>query len=266
MSRTISEISDSLTPMREQLINHPIYRQMSELRHVQLFMEHHVYAVWDFMSLLKALQRKFGCFEVPWTPSANPAAVRLLNEIAVCEESDDDGRGGYSSHFAMYRNAMMAAGASTVSIDQLVDYATRFPGQRPDFNCLDISDSVSLFMSSTFDVIKRNDTIEMAATFLYGRENLLPELFNKIVAEVSREYSGNLDDFVYYLDRHIEVDEGHHGPAAVRLLELICEGNPKRVEKAHDAAVAALQARIRLWDEILAECKCYSNETSKRLV
>jgi len=130
MSHSVSRIGEPLAPLRERLINHPVYEWMSDIRHVQIFMEHHVYAVWDFMSLFKSLQRKFGCFQIPWAPSPYPGAVRLLNEIALCEESDEDSQGGYKSHFELYREAMVSSGDSTVRIDNLLAQINRNPDKQ----------------------------------------------------------------------------------------------------------------------------------------
>ena len=80
----------------------------------------HVFAVWDFMSLLKALQRRLCCVNVPWTLSANPAACRLVNQIVLGEESDEDDKGNASSHFEIYRRAMRQCGADTAPIDSFI--------------------------------------------------------------------------------------------------------------------------------------------------
>lgn len=266
MTTSIGHINDMLEPTRLQLLKHPVYTQMSSLRHVQIFMEHHVYAVWDFMSLLKALQRKFGCFRIPWTPSDNPDGVRLLNEIAVAEESDEGLDGTHRSHFSMYRSAMAEAGASTEAIDRLVEVVDMEAGCFPDLKKIALSDEARQFVGSTFEVIARNDSVEMASTFLYGREDLLPGLFTKIVEQVSEEHAGKLDQFVYYLNRHIEVDEGEHGPAAERLLAMLCDGKIDRIERAQKAASEALRQRMLLWDGIAADYNRSSSDTEKELV
>ncbi len=99
-------LRERLVPLRESLLNHPIYRHINSLPALRLFMEHHIFAVWDFMSLLKELQRRLCCTSVPWLPSGNPLGGRFINEIVLSEESDDDGQGGFTSHFELYHRAM----------------------------------------------------------------------------------------------------------------------------------------------------------------
>src|SRR2546425_11084063 len=91
--------------------------EIDRLDSLRLFMEHHAFAVWDFMSLLKALQRRLCCVEVPWLPAVDPLGSRLVNEIVLAEESDDDGRGGFASHFDLYHRAMTRCGANSAPID-----------------------------------------------------------------------------------------------------------------------------------------------------
>ena len=52
----IDRIENEIETLKVQLINHPLYKMMKSQEDLQVFMEHHVYAVWDFMSLVKKLQ------------------------------------------------------------------------------------------------------------------------------------------------------------------------------------------------------------------
>src|SRR5882757_7152683 len=88
-----------IQPTRQALLDHRIYCQIRGLDGLRLFMEHHVFAVWDFMSLLKALQQRICCVDVPWIPSSTSFTCRLVNEIVLGEESGEDGEGGYARHF-----------------------------------------------------------------------------------------------------------------------------------------------------------------------
>ena len=113
----VQRIQERLTPLKAGLLSHSIYQEIDRLDSLRLFMEHHAFAVWDFMSLLKALQRRLCCIEVPWLPAADPIGSRLVNEIVLAEESDDDGRGEFASHFELYHRAMTRCGANTAGID-----------------------------------------------------------------------------------------------------------------------------------------------------
>jgi len=83
-------------------------------------MEHHVFAVWDFQSLLKAMQQRLTCTSIPWVPTADAEARRIVNEIVLDEESDELPDGGYASHFELYLQSMQQAGADTAPIERLL--------------------------------------------------------------------------------------------------------------------------------------------------
>ena len=107
-----------IAPLRARLAEHPLYASLRTLEELRAFMESHVFAVWDFMSLLKSLQRGLTGIDVPWLPSAHPEARRLVNEIVLGEESDVY-KGRPVSHFELYLEAMRQAGANTEPIDRL---------------------------------------------------------------------------------------------------------------------------------------------------
>ena len=61
MNDRIAEIKKRIEPLRQRIINHPIYGSINDIDSLRIFMQHHVYAVWDFMSLLKSLQINLTC-------------------------------------------------------------------------------------------------------------------------------------------------------------------------------------------------------------
>ena len=85
---------DSLIPLKQKLETHPIFERINSVEELKIFMEHHVFAVWDFMSLLKKLQKDLVPNGSPWIPNPNGNLVRFINEIVMEEESDQAfGRG-----------------------------------------------------------------------------------------------------------------------------------------------------------------------------
>ena len=85
----IDYIQDKINDQREKLLKHKLYSNIETIKDLQVFTENHVYAVWDFMSLLKALQIKLTCTKTPWVPNSNSQTAYLINEIVVCVSTSD---------------------------------------------------------------------------------------------------------------------------------------------------------------------------------
>ncbi len=246
------QLQARIAPARERLLSHPIYARLTRIEALHRFMQHHVFAVWDFMSLLKALQRRFCCVEVPWLPPADGQIARLINEIVLAEETDDDGQGGYLSHFDLYRRAMRLSGAEPGPMEPFLAALSQSHSVDEALSLAQVPASVAGFVRQTFDVIASGDDCALAAAFTMGREDLLPDVFARIVARLNDQAHGGLDDFLFYLSRHIELDGEEHGPMAARLVASLCGNNPDNWQRAEQAALASLDARRRLWDGALA--------------
>ena len=108
-----------LARVRQELIDHPIYPAIVDLADLQVCVQHHVFAVWDFMVFVKALQRSLACLEVPWLPVGDSTSARLINEI-VLEEESAQWRAGHTSHSELYLSAMDEVGADRSTVDLLV--------------------------------------------------------------------------------------------------------------------------------------------------
>jgi len=246
----LQPIQERLTPLKAALLNHPIYQEIDQLDSLRLFMEHHVFAVWDFMSLLKDLQRRLCCVEVPWLPGLDPLGSRLINEIVLAEESDADGRGGFASHFELYHRAMSSCGANTTGIDGFLGELRRGKPVATALESAGVPECARQFVRQTFDIIEGGNLCSIASAFTFGREDLLPAIFQRIVDELNVEAGGGLEDFKFYLDRHIGLDGEEHGPIANRLLLSLCGSDESRWQVAERAAVDCLEARQGLWDGI----------------
>lgn len=213
-------------------------------------MEHHVFAVWDFMSLLKALQQSQTCVNVPWTPKSRPIVARFVNEIVLEEESDEDGRGGYSSHFELYREAMRQSGASTDRIDRLVQGLHSGSDVNQALIDCRVDPRVAEFVKTTWQFIASGKAHSIAAAFTFGREDVIPEMFRQFVDALDAESPGQFERMKYYLARHIDLDENSHAPMAVKAMQELCGNDSRRWQEATEAAQSALQARIQLWETI----------------
>jgi hypothetical protein len=250
-STRIITLQQAIAPVRARLTAHPLYNAVQDPVSLCTFMEHHVYAVWDFMSLLKSLQQTLTCTAVPWIPRGNANTRYLINEIVTGEESDVDEQGRRTSHFELYLRAMRQAGASTDAIDRFI------AGLK---TCTTIGealttaspDAVRPFLHFTFDTIATGEPHRIAAVFTFGREDLIPDLFLPLVRKLDQETPGTLTIFRYYLERHIEVDGDHHSHLAMSMVEELCGDDDQKWATATRAAQAALESRIALWDAVLA--------------
>ena len=240
--------------VRNEVIGHPLYAQLRSVEDVQVFMEHHVFAVWDFMSLLKTLQAALTSVETAWVPTRHKAARRLINEIVLGEESDVDPFGQPASHYELYLDAMRQAGANTRPVVHFIQTLQRGFSLRDvlRYNTAEVPEAQLAFLRATERIIKRGKLHEIMASFTFGREDLIPDMFTELVRELHHNHPGTFDAFVYYLDRHIELDGDEHGPAALRMMHAVCGDDDAKWAEAEDTVVEALAARRALWDAILA--------------
>jgi Protein of unknown function (DUF3050) len=247
---SIERLKAAVEPIRREVVSHPLYHQLNSMGAVVTFMEHHAFAVWDFMSLLKTLQRSLTCVEVPWVPSGPATSRRLINDIVLVEESDELGH-GFISHFELYVDGMRQAGASTVPIDAFIGLLRDGRAVPPSLKEAGVPEPAAEFVTGTWEIIEHGSLHSQAAAFAFGREDLIPDMFDQVAALDSEH--GGLSTFVDYLRRHIQVDAEEHTPMAMQMLAELCGDDPTRWAECEETVTLALTARIRLWDGILAK-------------
>ena len=230
-----------------------MYAQIKCIEDFQCFMEQHIFAVWDFMSLLKALQRALTCVEVPWSPKGSPVTRRFINEIVLGEETDLDKDGKVLSHFEMYLEAMQQIGADTLPIHQLTEWLSYGKTLDEALYQLEIREETRAFVRFTFEIIDGGQLHKIAALFTFGREDLIPDMFIEILREMQGQGQSNIDKLLYYLERHIEVDGGDHGPISLKMMEEICGSDVVKWQEATDVSIQALEKRYALWNGVLAK-------------
>jgi hypothetical protein len=247
----------AIAPLKSRLADHPLYSSICSIEALQLFLQSHVYAVWDFMSLLKALQRTLTCVEVPWRPTADAKSRRLINEIVLGEESDVYENESLS-HFELYLRAMQSCGAETAPVHALLAELSSTGSLQHALAPIPVE--AATFVRSTFDVLATNAPHRIAAAFTFGREDLIPDMFSTFVRELDAQLPGRIAPFRYYLERHIEMDGDEHGPMALQMMHQLCP-TPKHWAEALDSAYSALEARIALWDGIHARIRSTGHAT-----
>lgn len=253
MNSHIQTLKAEIEPLRQQLIQHPVYTKLRTANHLAAFMEHHVYAVWDFMSLLKALQRSLTCVELPWLPVGSPETRFLINEIVLGEESDVNEQGKRLSHFELYLDAMKQAGCDRSALERFIGEVRNRKPVAESMAVAGVPQAARDFVNTTFEVIGTGKASLMAAVFTFGREDLIPGMFMSFVSELNAQSPNRVSILKYYLERHIEVDGDHHSHLAYQMTEELCGDDAGLWNEAAVWVKKALQARIRLWDSIAAQ-------------
>jgi len=243
---------EHITPLQDELEKHPVYSDLQSLDDLRLFMSHHIYSVWDFMSLVKYLQGRVAPAQVPWLPQGNPALRYFINQLVLEEESDQatgpDGQPVYASHFEHYLSSMAEIGADNEKPQRFLQLVQ----EQGVENALEsdlVPEPSRRFSQTTFCIINEDQPHLAAAALAMGRERVIPAMFRNFL-----EHTGISEQqapaFHYYLNRHIHLDEDFHAPLSMGLLEELCAGDPQRLEAAEAAAEEAICARIRFWDGV----------------
>lgn len=248
---TIATINQTIQPQKDILLQHPLYEKVKTMDDLRQFLECHVYAVWDFMSLLKALQNKLTCTTTPWFASENPETRYLINEIVLAEESDLTLDGKRLSHFEMYVEAMQSCGASTTELNAFLKNVVDTKNVFIAIKQSDLHDNVKAFLDFTFRVIEEGKVHKIAAAFTFGREDLIPNMFTEILKNFQQNFpETDLSKLIYYFERHIELDADEHGPMAMQMIAELCGTSEQKWNEVQEISVLALEKRVGLWNAI----------------
>lgn len=248
MNVYINNINKNIEPLRQEIINHKLYSTIRNIEDLKIFMKYHVYAVWDFMSILKTLQNNLTCTSVPWFPVGNADTRFLINEIVVGEESDVDQNGIRKSHFELYIDAMDQCGADTQPIKKFINELKVSKDFNTAFILSETPKEAADFVKYTFDIINSDKHHLQSAIFTFGREDLIPGMFISMVNDIHNNFPNDISIFKYYLERHIEIDGDYHSNLALEMTSSLCANNKEFWEQAEIATIESLKQRINLWN------------------
>ena len=245
----ISSIKNELEALQNRLDRHPINEAIDSLDKLKVFMSHHIFSVWDFMNILKGLQLEFTCMTIPWRPVKYPELARLIHEIVLEEESDEIS-GSVTSHFAYYVKALSVIDPDNPIASSFLRDLDAGKSYENLIQASYIPAAAKAYLKSNFELIHNRPSLEVASVFAFGRELLIPRLFRHLLGQFKAFEHPEIKEFVLYLERHIDLDEDHHGPLAEKMvLSLI--GSKKDTETVKCVAKNALEARLSFWDGIL---------------
>ena len=249
MNNTLALLRGEMIELQDQLVAHPLFDRITGPDDLRLFMEWHVFAVWDFVSLLKRLQRELTGSGLPWTPPEHPRAARLFNEIVLKVESDLLPDGKVASQFEHYLGLMRGIGAATDQVEAFVDAMRQGISLEAALSRTGLPPAVAAFVRATLNTALNGDLDQVLGSFFHGREIVGPVLFRRLIE------GGNLppevrDSFCHYMRRHAD-----SANLAEVVRDLVGE-DEKREENLMKSAVAALKQRLSLWSALLECLQC----------
>lgn len=244
---------ESIRTFSAQLDQHPVYGAIKTRADLRCFMSHHIFSVWDFMSLIKYLQKHVAPSEYPWLPRGSAATRYFINSLVLEEESDTDNPStsaqGYISHFELYCRTMQEVGANPEPALRFLDLVKQ-AGINTALASQWVPEPARQFTRTTFEFIHSNKPHTVAAALALGREHVIPTMFRKFLMEMQITEQ-EAPSFYYYLKRHIHLDEDFHAPLSLKLLNELCEDDATKFKEAEEAAHRAITARLRFWDGVL---------------
>ena len=244
----IETVNQQLAPLIQKIKQHSLYVCINSLDDLRIFMEYHVFAVWDFLCLLKELHRRIVTTSAPWFPPKDAYSAHLISRILLEEETDrtEDGQ-GYCSHFELYLSAMRTIGANIQPIQHFLQRLSQGEILIAALETVALPLTIQQFILTTFGFFSQ-ETHLLAAAFVYGREAITASMFTPIVRQleqtISPQQKAAVKPLLYYLNRHIELDDAEHLPRALQMLINLAGENQKKWEEITTYAKLALQARL----------------------
>jgi hypothetical protein len=243
----ISEDNRSVNLVSELIqknANHKVFSHLKNPEALRIFASVHCFCVYDFMFLAKALQHVIAPSGPEWKGHIiSPMATRAINEIILEEESDVDPEGGYTSHYDLYLKGMKEIGADFGPLLSFVESR--------DTSIL--SEEIGDFVDYHTKLAKSLNPMKIAGAFFYGRESLLPEVFESIVNILGDDQAPTLR---YYFDRHIELDGRNHSELGEKIISELAERLGESEQVAIDAGVKSLEMRYKVFDYAYSKIIC----------
>ena len=234
-----------------------LVQQINDVDDLRVFMGLHVYAVWDFMHLLKGLQRTVGKHQ--------PDLKTLVDELITEEESDHlpVGLGGPAelSHFEIYVCAMREIEADAGPMASRIDNMRRC-SLKEMLADPTVPEASRAFMTNTQNCLEDGQPEVVAGAYTYGRELMMPTLFAELRNRLI-QLQLPCPTLNWYLERHISLDGETHGPLAIKLVEKLIGDDPVAKNRVEVIKKKTLLAREEFWNRISETIRKAKQENSR---
>jgi hypothetical protein len=248
----IDAFDQAITPLLKVLATHKVFCSINSIAHARVYLQHQVFAVWDFMCLLKSLYRKLSTKDI-WYPPTSSISVHLIGSIMLEEESDINEQGDRESHFETFVRAMEELDTDTSQIRGFIAWIKEEQSIEIAFEQIDVNPSIKKFVLSNAEVLNL-ESHEVLSAFVFGRELITSIMFTNLMKALQHHMNymdqSHLCTLISYLNRHISLDADEHFPKALKaLIELIGDDLAK-LDQTIDVAKKVLGIRIDFLDGI----------------
>ncbi len=236
----------------QMLETHKLYERVSDENALRTFVEHHVICVWSYSFLLRNIYQELVSVIHPLNSQGQKEAIRLISEIILDEEVEEQHDGSLMSHMEVYMEAMQDLGADLGPIVTFFDMQDAGADWQDALEAAEFSPAITEYARCIGSFFKR-PLHERAAILFYEGEPYIPDQFlSKLGLLSSKHRTHRLLD---YFERHIEGLKRPGFSAAGRLVEIFCGDSDAFNEAAEKAAECAMKARIEFWNQVGLEIK-----------
>jgi hypothetical protein len=253
---SFAQFQSNIADHKKNLFNHDIYKQVNEIRKAKFFMESHIFGLWDYLTMLKSLQRELASRSI--LLSEIPNLPFLINQIVLNEEVDEEGSREYLTALGLYQlyiKAMEEISADSRPITYFVDLIKAGTYWKQALyetkeNFRNIPDTTYSFLEHNLNVIEFSKIHVIAGVFFFGREDIHYSFGNFL--KISQEKDINISHLRSYLQRHIDDDGETKNPKLGEyILNLLCKNDNSKWKEVEVEVISSIQKRNEFWDGIV---------------
>ena len=242
------------------LETHRIYDRLHDEASLRLFVEHHVICVWIYNYLMRDLYQEIANHIQPMSSQVQKEAIRLISELVLEEEVDEQNDGTLISHMEIYLEAMQDLGADVGPIMSFFDLLESGKDWVEAARQAHFPIESQLYFEK-INVFFESPVHERAALLFYEGEPYVPDSFlNKLNVLSQTAKTARL---LEYFEKHIEGLKRPGFSAIGRLVELFCGDDEDLNAAAEARAEEAMKIRLEFWGQIAGKLSDKDSSSSR---